>query len=308
MMPFVDINKNIPREVGYSVKRIQATDEQPSDGDGGTGAFRIVCKPSHMSNDDPIVYPGQQGAAHHHTFFGNTSTNYNSDLSAMATTGNSTCNGGIMNRTAYWVPSMIDTTNGTPIAPDFAIFYYKTGYADSKDTFTPPPKGLRMIAGNPNATSEATSASRFTCLAPEGVTKPFYGWTASIPQCAVGDSLQMAVLFPQCWDGINLDSPDHHSHMAYPAAGTGSTCPKTHPVLIPEIGLNLSYLITATGLSKNWRLSSDNYSSNLPAGYSAHGDWVNGWDEDTMKAIVKNCLQPFKDCHAHLLGDGKMFY
>ena len=22
-------------------------------------------------------------------------------------------------------------------------------------------------------------------------------------------------MFPQCWDGVNLDAPDHKSHMAY---------------------------------------------------------------------------------------------
>ena len=36
----------------------------------GTGNFRTHCKESHVNNDDPLVYPGQVGAAHEHVFFG----------------------------------------------------------------------------------------------------------------------------------------------------------------------------------------------------------------------------------------------
>lgn len=27
--------------------------------------------------------------------------------------------------------------------------------------------------------------------------------------------LELHVTFPDCWDGVRLDSPDHRSHMAY---------------------------------------------------------------------------------------------
>ena len=53
----------------------------PGAGDWETGgAFRLLCNWSKMSNDDPIVYPGQPGAAHHHTFFGNTADRRVHDL------------------------------------------------------------------------------------------------------------------------------------------------------------------------------------------------------------------------------------
>ena len=41
-----------------------------------------------------------------------------------------------------------------------------------------------------------------------------------------------------CWDGVNLDSPDHRSHVAYPESGTfegGGPCPKSHPIKIPQV-------------------------------------------------------------------------
>ncbi len=118
-----------------------------------------------MINDDPLVRPNQPGTAHHHTFFGNTTTNAKSDLMTFASTGNSTCNGGIMNRSAYWVPSMIDTSTHMPIKPDGILFYYKTGDFSAMPTaiITPPPKRLRMIAGN-SKTNHGNCSNGFVYL------------------------------------------------------------------------------------------------------------------------------------------------
>lgn len=300
-MPTVDISKNMIPALGASTLKIAPTTEVATN---GFGEFRIVCTPSHMSNDDPVVYPNQQGAAHHHTFFGNVTTDYKSDLMTLSSTGNSTCSGGIMNRSSYWAPSMIDTTTNAAIVPSFSIFYYKTGVDGS--LVTPPPKGLRMIAGNSKATDSLTAQSQYTCVPPEGVSRPFFGWSKHIPSCPAGDSMQMAVGFPQCWDGKNLDSPNHKDHMAN---DVGGVCPSTHPVAIPQITEVLYYKVNAVNETSKWRLSSDNYAFNgSNAGYSAHADWVNGWDEAFMAGVVKNCINAKKDGHAHLLCDGRMFY
>ena len=302
LMPAVDISTDIAPAIGYSELRVKPTTEIPP---ATGGAFRVVCTPSHMNNDDPVVYPFQQGAAHHHTFFGNTSVNYKSDLMTFATTGNSTCKGGIMNRSAYWMPSMIDTASKAAIKPDVAIFYYKTGRTPS-NLINVPPKGLRMIAGNAKATSSTTSKANYTCLS----RVPFYGWKTSIPACNVGETMQMHVAFPQCWDGKNLDSPDHQSHMAHTVSTltTANKCPTSHPIALPQVSVNFNYKVTATNNPASWRLASDNYAASLPGGFSAHADWVNGWGEKFIAGIVKNCLNKGVDCKAHLLGDGRMFY
>ena len=305
LMPAVDISKNIPQAIGYSTLRAQPTTELPTA--NGEGAFRVSCTPSHMSNDDPIVYPNQPGAAHHHTFFGNTSTNAKSDLMHMDIAGNSTCTGGNLNHSAYWIPSMIDTANNQPVKPKSAIFYYKSWDVPNA-LVTQPPKGLRMIAGNSKATSAATSDGRYSCITPSnGQGTP---WSKSIPNCAVGTTLLIQIIFPQCWDGINLDSPNHKDHMAAAsqALTTPNKCPATHPVGIPQIAEGVSYDITSADQTKNWRLASDNYATSSPGGYSIHADWVNGWDTTIMAGWIKNCLNKGLDCHAHLLGDGRMFF
>ncbi len=242
MMPAVNTARIPLGSTGSAVEQARATSETPAPG-GGVGAFRTECDFSHMSFDDPIVYPGQAGRSHLHAFFGNTGTNANSTASSIANTGNSTCRGGILNRSAYWVPAMIDTRDGSPVKPQTANFYYKTGYGGVvPSSVQSMPAGLRMIAGDAkNASPGGQYQSMpfgYSCHTNSGTSME----GRSIPNCPTGAELWQTVNFPQCWDGVNLDSPDHKSHMAYP---TGRGCPASHPVPLPEITFNIVYMITA---------------------------------------------------------------
>lgn len=300
-MPVIDVSRIPAAVAGYSTERLRSTTEQPS-GSDGTGNFRTVCDFSHMAFDDPIVLPGQPGASHLHTFFGNTAVTGNSTAASIANSGNSTCRGGIVNRSAYWVPSMIDTRDGTPQRPLESNFYYKTGYNGvAPGTVQSLPSGLRMIAGDAKNAAPSGPFS-YSCHSATAMTQV----GAAIPNCPVGTQLQQHIVFPQCWDGVNLDSPDHKSHMAYPTAGRG--CPSSHPVPLPEITFNIVYLVTEANSTQRWRLSSDNYSTSLPGGYSAHGDWFNGWRADIMDTFVRYCDRAAVDCGSHLLGDGRVMY
>ena len=90
----------------------------------GGGQFRTSCEFSHFAYDDPIVFPGQPGAAHLHMFFGNTDINAFTDDSTLVDSGGSTCNGGELNRTGYWVPALFDGDGNVRI-PERAVVYYK---------------------------------------------------------------------------------------------------------------------------------------------------------------------------------------
>jgi hypothetical protein len=304
-----------PTQTSFSTERIASTNEVATQSSGG--AFRISCKYSHMSYDDPIVYPGQPGRAHLHTFFGNTGTNADSTYESLRQTGNSTCSGGIMNRSAYWVPSMIETRTGRPLAPVDAIWYYKSANVDLADTrlqLSNIPNGLRMIAGDARASTPQTIASNggqlgsFSCYNSDRTEQ--YAGGQSIPNCPSGDYVAFNLQFPQCWDGENLDSADHKSHMAYfGIPGQGWICPSTHPVILPELSLNIYWRVEGDSTdSSTWRLSSDAYSDTLPGGYSIHADFFEGWNPSVKNAWTENCIQGRRDCHAHLLGDGRMFY
>ena len=93
------------------------------------------------------------------------------------------------------------------------------------------PKGLRMLAGDMTRTSYndsnvADKAVNFVCLGVDGPA------TNEFPTTQCKDGLRAQIVFPSCWDGSNLDSQDHKSHMSYPTGGApdNGDCPSSHPV------------------------------------------------------------------------------
>jgi Domain of unknown function (DUF1996) len=104
-----------------------------------------------------------------------------------------------------------------------------------------------------------------------------------LPICSPEDELEGAVRFPECWDGRNLDSADHASHMAYARSarpGGAKVCPSSHPVPVPKLGLQIRYPIVGG--------PSVQLSAGDPDG--AHADFMNGWDAGAQAKLVRDCL------------------
>ena len=289
--------------------------ETPGKREDGSGAFRTHCIESHLSFDDPLVKPGQPGAAHQHVFFGNPRVDAFTTPKTLRDATVTTCDGVSINKSAYWVPALNDQS-GERITYVDPLFYYKTGYHVPAEAITPPPEGLRIIAGN--AMSKAAQdirVAKFRCESWQPSEPQFSAGdpldhVSYIPNCPLDDIVEIRLVFPQCWDGVNLTAPDHQSHMAYPLegqaplVGTGS-CPGSHPVAIPEISYNFGIRVTAeTGPSSTWRFVTDS-ADGTTGGHSLHGDWINGWDDETMSGIVSNCLNPGLECMVGLLGNGE---
>jgi hypothetical protein len=61
-----------------------------------------------------------------------------------------------------------------------------------------------------------------------------------------------------CWDGKNLDSPDHKAHVAYPTSGPadflslGGNCPSTHPIRIPQLMYEVVWDTTPFNNRADW--------------------------------------------------------
>jgi hypothetical protein len=308
-LPWIDQNLDMPRTRGWAKGNISTRDWRPEPRPGaGGGEFRISCFASHMGFDDPIVKPGWPGAFwHHHTFFGsNGITGASTDPLDYQ---RSTCAGGDINRTSYWVPSMIDTRYGKPIVPAAMAVYYK-GKPD-----VVPPKGLRFIAGNPMNGAprdpNVVPVSLFTCYRPDGTN---YGWGHGdeIPgDCPKGGMVIWTVFFPNCWNGRDLDSADHKSHMAVrgstwpPETRAPNGCPLTHPVQLFDLSYQIHFPLGESDDVSRWRLASDSYDWSKPAGYSAHGDWWNGWDQDVLTLIKQGCHDAEADCSQDNLPDGR---
>ena len=341
--PFVPVNAASlmkPKE-GHSDLRI-AMVEHPGDPDndfnpgddstGMAGSFRIHCPFSHMLFDDPIVYPGQAGMSHLHVFFANSDVNAMTDTAKLeATSTRSTCAGGIANRSGYWVSAIVDMRTANAVRPKSNEVYYKEAGSYGqlnpgldparKRSIQPFPTGLRMIAGDPGNTTGDTRnnpnpalyyvAPAWSCNAPDGTIT--IGGKIPGVECPNGSEIIQLVYFPNCWDGRNLDSPDHKSHMAYANDSTPNNhpdqgCPASHPIPVPWLSFNVHYEVDENNRPENWRLSSDNYAHDKPGGGSSHGDFIFGWDPDIFLRVLNNCIRKANDCHTNLLGDHYTFY
>ncbi len=273
--------------------------------------FRTDCHYSHMNFDDAIVFPGMPGLAHLHVYFGNTTVDAFTNPDTLVDTGASTCAGGRANRSAYWVPAVIDTNDGNRVLePEGSTIYYKSGWSGGKpEQVVAPPNGLRVVAGN-QTSSEPTGLKywqrnyNWACGAKGQVEQSRF--QDHIPtDCRPGELLMVRVDFPNCWDGENLDSPDHQSHMAYTTGSPQNRqdCPASHPVAIPKMSVNAYFKLTSTNTS-GLRLSSDNYTGG-PGGFSAHADWIVAWDQAMFRRVLDGCFQPADDCGHNNFNDGQ---
>ena len=274
-MPHPDL-ANLPQvdpgDVSTSVD-LSTTGERGANG-GENGAFRTVCQFAGMNYDDPILHPDQPGLSHLHTFTGFVGTDASTTpATLLASGGSSTCRGGTIDKSAYWVPTLFDGA-GNPVAPDLFHIYYKTGYQGAEPSEVQPiPEGLMMIGGDVDATSQQPYAY-FTC---NGNGK------SATPQDCNGE-LWLQVDFPQCWDGQST-AWDGGAHVRY------GDCPAGW-VTMPVVTVNAV-----------WKVSGSGY--HLMDGVAPHADFMNGWDPAIMDTFVENCINPGLDCHSHLLGDGR---
>lgn len=265
-----------------------------------TGNFRMFCEPSHLAYDDPIVKPGQRGASHLHLFFGNTATNASSTYQSLRTTGAGSCQGGPANRSAYWMPAVIDQANKVRL-PEHLTVYYKGNGPSAQDIsrIRTYPDGLRMLAGYDMTSPQNSKGFYWLC----GSNGTRY---ATIPSCPAGQMVAAAVEFPSCWDGRNLDSPNHRSHMAYLvySSGRSAVCPPTHPVMLPQYSMFAWF--AQNGDAVNWRLASDRMPGmTAPNGSTLHADWFGAWDPTIQQTWTRECINAMRECNSGELGDGR---
>jgi len=236
--------------------------------------FISACRFSHEATDDPIVYPGQPGKSHDHTFVGNTSTDANSTLDSLRAAG-TTCQRPA-DKAGYWMPTLI--VDGQAVMPAGATIYYRRNTLARVHAF---PAGFKMIAGDSKATTPQDRRITFWNCGVESGMPP----SDTPPACpdGRGEGLRLHVNFPSCWDGRSTDSADHKSHVAYPTAGV---CPADHPVAVPVITLIYRYPVSG---DHEFALSSGGV-------YSAHADFFNAWNQGRLTQLVNFCLNGLRHC------------
>ena len=288
-----------------------------------SGYFRVKCEFSHFAYDDPIVIPNQPNRTHLHMFFGNTEANAFSTFESLSNSGTGTCNGEDLNRTAYWVPALLDNS-GNALIPFEMMVYYKNDlfrYNGANELVSPFPDNLRLVVGNAMATAPQTARSGGPGSLPlvQFACGPAYGSEDSfgplIPDCygtgngaygPNGRALEMKIAFPQCYNPDSETYLADGSHMSYSEGGYyGIRCPDSHPMDVSSIMYRIFYSpddyngsLTDMHLSSDVRLDGQI----LPGGTTAHGDWFGAWHPAAMNLWVENCNNTQADCEIGLLG------
>lgn len=232
------------------------------------GRFIVECRHSHSASDDPIVWPGRPGRSHHHDFFGNTEADADATLTDLEA-GSTTC---IEKEdlASYWAPALYD--GDRHVVPSSSDSYYRAAPGVRAADLVAFPPGFKVIAGDPTATAAQ----------PLDVV----GWgcgrnprlRAEPPSCGPGSPLTLHVVFPDCWDGVHVDSDDHRSHTAYSVDGE---CPPGQPRHVPQLEFIVQYPFS--GDPSGLRLASGDV-------HTGHADFFNAWVPERLEREIRGCL------------------
>jgi hypothetical protein len=236
------------------------------------GNFQVICRFSHALPDDPIVFPGSPGASHLHTFVGNTSTDAHSTYQEMVT-ASTTCSES-SDTAGYWVPAVL--VDAEVVDPIKVNAYYAHGQGIAPASVVATPADLRVLAGGDTTSTARPRSASWSCQG---------GKPGALPRdCSNGKLVRAHVKFPNCWNGTNLDSTNHRSHLAYSTKASG--CPASHPVPIPALTIVIVYPLSNG--------SAITLSSGSPT--TMHGDFWNTWDQSSLVAFTIECVRTSGSC------------
>ncbi|MEU8034586.1 DUF1996 domain-containing protein [Streptomyces sp. NPDC049099] len=281
----------------------------PQQADASRGTFSSDCGVNAnglFNSDNVIVAPGVSNGAHHfHDYVGNQGNNAFAGDDDLAKADTSCADQG--DRSTYYWP-VLRLQNGTQERDAGSPGGGTEGNAGRIVT----PKQVTLtFVGNPHA--KVTAMPRFLRII-TGDAKAFVNgpgnanasWSCTgyedrqlkdkYPLCPPGSDVVRTFRFQSCWDGRNIDSANHRTHVAFTA--TDGSCPAGFRP-IPQLVQRIVYDVKAPSLQDGGRtvplFAVDSFPEQLHKPVTDHGDFINVFDEDLMRDMV-DCINSGRTC------------
>jgi len=258
------------------------------------------------NSDNVIVAPGVTNGAHHfHDYVGNQSNNAFASDDDLAK-GDTSCENQGDRSTYYW--PVLRLQNGTQdkdanspgggiegnagqiVTPKQVTM---TFIGSPRSQVTEMPRLLRIITGDAKAfvNGTANANASWSCTGFEDrQLKDKY------PLCPQGSDVVRTFRFQSCWDGRNIDSANHRTHVAF--ADASGACPNGFEA-IPQLVQRIVYDVKAPSLQDGGRTTPlfavDSFPEQLHKPVTDHGDFINVFDASLMKEVV-SCINGGRNC------------
>ncbi|GAA5863910.1 hypothetical protein JCM3774_004415 [Rhodotorula dairenensis] len=258
--------------------------------------WRLPCQggPLVVQRADPLTNPGGI-SGHVHTISGGSGFNLDMTFQDARASKCTSCQVK-QDLSNYWTPVLYFAhANGSFTLVDqggLLIYYLPRRNKADTGPVKAFPDGFRMLAGNPYKRSFDGSAMAkaigINCIG--GQQKPTKRHEFPTENCP--DAMRMEIMFPSCWDGKHLDSPNHHSHVAWPIGDENGPCPSGYPVRIETLFYEMWW--STDPWKDRWKEAKNTsqpfvLSTGDPTGYSLHGDFLNGWDSKILQKAIDEC-------------------